>query len=59
MNIPIYAQSSCDETMSHMEMINELHYNDDTLHPLLNYYDILGKKINNYIQYVEKNWNKN
>ena len=55
----IYAQSSCDETMSQMEMINELHYNDDMLHPLLNYYDILGKKINRYIQYVEKNWNKN
>ena len=55
----IYAQSSCDETMSQIEMINDLHFSDSTLHPLLTHYDILGKKINSYIQYVEKFWNDN
>ncbi|MBN2520537.1 MAG: four helix bundle protein [Bacteroidales bacterium] len=42
----IYAQSSCDETISHLNMISDIHYPDQPLTSLINEYDFLGKKIN-------------
>ena len=54
----VYAHASCDETISQLEMINTLHFKDNPIDELINEYNTLGKKINKYIQYVEKNWNK-
>ena len=53
----IYAQSSCDETISQLNMINDIHFTNGQFNDLLNEYDQLGKRINTFIQYVEKNWN--
>jgi len=39
-------------------MISDIHFKDQPLNDLINEYDILGKKINKFIQYVENNWNK-
>jgi len=52
----IFSQSSCDETISHLNMISDLHFQENPLSTLITEYDILGKKINKYIQYVESNW---
>jgi four helix bundle protein len=54
----IYAQSSCDETTSQLEMIIELYPEIQDFQELKPKYDILGKKINNFIQYVETSWKK-
>ncbi len=52
----IYSQSSCDETISHLNMISDLHFNGSPLNDLISEYDILGKKINKFVQYVEESW---
>jgi four helix bundle protein len=56
----VYAQASNDETLDHLEtlfetksFINAEKYNN--LHQKI---ELLGKKINNFIQSVEKNHNK-
>ncbi|MGB0347875.1 MAG: four helix bundle protein [Balneolaceae bacterium] len=53
----VYAQSSCDETISQLNMINDIHFSDGEFTDLVNEYDMLGKRINSFIQFVEKNWN--
>lgn len=52
----IYSQSSCDEALSQLEMIIALYPEFAEFADLSNDYDILGKKINRYIEYVENNW---
>lgn len=52
----VYAHASCDETIHHLTMIKTLYEHID-VSDLLEKYDELGRKINNFIQYVEKNWN--
>ena len=52
----VYAHASCDETISHLHSISELHFPEKPLTDLQNSYNHLGKKINRYIQYVEKSW---
>jgi len=52
----IYAQSSCDETTSQLKMIVVLYPDIQDFPELLVEYEILGKKINNFIQYVETSW---
>lgn len=52
----IYSQSSCDEAISQLNMISDIHFPDKPLNELINEYDILGKKINKFIQYLEKSW---
>ena len=52
----VYAQSSCDETLSQLQMINEIHYSENSLNSLIEEYDLLGRKINSFIQYVETKW---
>jgi len=52
----IFAHSSCDEALSQLTMISELHFPDDPLDHLLDQYDILGAKINRFIDYVERSW---
>ncbi|MBA7520015.1 hypothetical protein ES705_12103 [subsurface metagenome] len=52
----IYSQASCDETISQLEMIKELYASDYDWGKLIQEYATLGKKINNFIQYVQKSW---
>ena len=52
----IYAQSSCDETIGQLNMISDLHFCDNPLTELINEYETLGRKINTFIQYVERSW---
>ena len=52
----IYAQSSCDEVISQLNMISDIHFQNQPLTEMINEYNILGKQINKFIQYVEKNW---
>jgi four helix bundle protein len=51
-----YSQSSCDEALSQVEMLIELYPEFPDFTGLATEYDILGKKINRYIDYVENNW---
>lgn len=55
----VFAHSSCDEAISQLNMISDIHYPDKPLTELINEYDILGRKLNKYIEYVENNWNDN
>jgi len=53
----IYAQASCDETILHLNFINDTQvFNDDEVKPLLKAYDELGRKINKFTKYVENEW---
>lgn len=52
----IFAHSSCDETISQLNMISDGHFPDNPLEDLLKKYDKLGRKLNSFIQYVEENW---
>jgi four helix bundle protein len=52
----IYAQSSCDETTSQLEMINTLYPERKDFEELLPEYCQLGKMLNSFIQYVESSW---
>ena len=52
----IFSHSSCDEAISQLSMINELYFDNKNLNSLLEEYEVLGAKINKFIQYVEENW---
>ena len=52
----VYAHASCDETISHLNMISDIHFPEQPLNELISKYNNLGKKINKFIQYVENNW---
>ncbi len=52
----VFAHSSCDEVISQLTMINELYFENSGLIGLLEEYELLGGKINKFIQYVEENW---
>jgi len=52
----IFAQASCDEVLSQLNMISDIHFPEKLLIDLINQYDHLGKMINKFIQYVENNW---
>jgi four helix bundle protein len=52
----VFAHSSCDETISQLNMINDIHYQNNPLTVLLSKYEDLSKKINKFVQYVENNW---
>lgn len=54
----VFAHASCDEAISQLTMINEIHFESKGLIELISEYDILGRKINKFIEYVEKNWNE-
>ena len=53
----VYSQASCDETINHLETLVVLYPDIQDFEELIPNYNILGKKINNYIGWVEKNWN--
>ncbi len=52
----VYAHASCDETLSQLNMISDIHYPKNPLTDLINKYNNLGGKINNFIKYVDNNW---
>ncbi|MBL4655924.1 MAG: four helix bundle protein [Bacteroidia bacterium] len=52
----IFAHSSCDEVISQLNMINDIHFGDGQLTQMIEEYDKLGRKINKFIQYVESDW---
>ena len=52
----IFSLSSCDETISHLEMIIRIYPLIFKENNLLKEHEILGKMINNYIKYVRNNW---
>ena len=55
----VYAQSECDETIVHLDFLFETESLKNTLiyDELKNKYDVLSKRINKFIQWVEDNWN--
>jgi four helix bundle protein len=53
----VYAHASCDETILHLNFIKDTHkLNEEKITSFLNEYDQLGKKINRFIKWVEKEW---
>lgn len=53
----VYAQASCDETELHLKFIFASGYINDHLYETLREENgKLGRKINKFIQYVEKQW---
>lgn len=40
----IFSQSSCDETISQLNMISDIHFLEKPLSELINEYEVLGKK---------------
>jgi four helix bundle protein len=56
----VYSQSECDETIIHLDFLFETESLKDkeAYDNLIQRYTILSKKINNFIQWVEDNWNK-
>ena len=52
----VYAHSSCDEAISQLDMLIATYPQMSVFQNLTEEYDILGRKINTYIDYVEKNW---
>jgi len=55
----IFAQSECDETILHLDFLFETgSLSDEHLYKeLANEYDVLSKRINKFIQWVEENFN--
>ena len=49
----IFAHASCDETISQLNMVSDIHFPESPLTDLIERYELLGKKINKFIQYVE------
>ncbi len=52
----VYAHASCDEAMSQLEMISELHFEDTPLTQLMEEYDKLSRMLYKFLQYVEESW---
>jgi len=52
-----YSIASCDETINHVITIKRLYPDLHEFSDLEKSFDMLGKKINKYLQYVEENWN--
>jgi len=56
----VYAQSECDETILHLDFLFETESLTDKIRydDLRSKYDLLSKRINKFIQWVEDNWNE-
>jgi four helix bundle protein len=55
----IYAQAECDETIVHLDFLfeTESFKHIELYNNLKQEYDVLSKKMNKFIQWVEDNWN--
>ena len=51
-----YAIASCDETLNHIHTILQLYPEKIEFKLFADEYDSLGRKLNNYLQYVESSW---
>jgi four helix bundle protein len=56
----IYSQAECDETIVHLDFLFETGSLPDKTkyEDLRSKYDLLSKRINKFIQWVEENWNE-
>ena len=56
----IYSHAECDETIVHIDFLFETKsLKEESLYKTLKTgYEVLSKKINNYIRWVEDNWNQ-
>lgn len=56
----VYSQAECDETILHLDFLFETESWKDKIKydDLRNRYDLLSKRINKFIQWVEDNWNE-
>ena len=56
----IYAQAECDETIVHLDFLFETESLKDKnkYDDLRGRYDVLSKRINKFVQWVEDNWNE-
>ncbi len=56
----VFAQSECDETIVHLDFLFETgSLNDQAMYEqLAQRYTVLSKRLNNFIQWVDDNWNK-
>ena len=56
----VYAQSECDETIVHLDFLFDTQSlkDKDTYERFHSEYEILSKKINKYIQWVDDSWNE-
>ena len=54
----VFAHASCDEAVPQLTMVDEIHFDSKGLTALISEYDILGRKISKFIDYVEKHWNE-
>ncbi|MFW5755724.1 MAG: four helix bundle protein [Tangfeifania sp.] len=54
----VFAHASCDEAVSQLTMIDEIHYESRGLTELISEYEILGRKVYKFIDYVERSWNE-
>lgn len=52
----IFAHSSCDETMSQLEMISKIHFKTNPLTKLISDYKSLSKQLYRFIEYIETKW---
>ena len=52
----VFAHSSNDETINQLEMLNVLYFQKAPICDLIDQFDILGRKLNTFIQYVETSW---
>jgi len=52
----IFAHSSNDEVISQLNMINDIHFETKDLNKMIEEYQVLSKKINSFLGYVEKSW---
>lgn len=55
----VYSQAECDETILHLDFLHETQSLQDSsaYQKLHDEYDVLSKRINKFIQWVESNWN--
>jgi four helix bundle protein len=55
----VYALGECDETILHLEFLFETKsFNEEQVyHELRGKYEVLCKRLNSYLQWVEENWN--
>jgi four helix bundle protein len=51
-----FSQASCDEATNQAQAINELYPAIEDFIEIINDLNIFGKKINNYIRFVETSW---
>ena len=56
----VYSQSECDETLVHLDFLFETESLSDKMKydDLRSKYDLLSKRINKFIQWVEEHWNE-